>query len=55
MNVPPSLVSDFLKRAQKNTKRKVETCGLLLGTLDMGVFSQSLLTLSRLPLGRRVL
>lgn len=39
MNVPPSLVDAFLKRAAKNTKKRIETCGLLLGSLDGGVFS----------------
>jgi hypothetical protein len=39
--VPPSLVTEFLKSAKKNTKKKIETCGLLLGNLSSSGFSES--------------
>lgn len=39
LNLPPSLVMQFLAAARKNTKKKIETCGLLLGTLDSGTFT----------------
>lgn len=43
MNFSPSIVTAFLDRAAKNTKKRIETCGLLLGTLDSGMFSAFLL------------
>jgi len=36
--VPSNLVDEFLKIASRNTKRKLETCGLLCGKLNRNAF-----------------